>query len=109
MDELIDWLNVAVCLVLALGCLWAVLSPRVRDGIVIKCGLGLASLGFAALGAALADDLSPVVVERALGLQHAGLLVIAAGVAWRWWRSPTPLRRLADWVTPPTVEQEPRR
>ena len=43
MDELIDWLNVAACLVLALGCLWAVLSPRVRDGIVIKCGLGLAN------------------------------------------------------------------
>lgn len=107
MDRIIDIGNLVACGLLAAGALWAVLSPRVQDGIVIKIGLGamslgFAALGFAALGAALADGRELQHVGRALGLVHLGLLVVAAGIGIRWKRAGR-VYRIDEWITPPTV------
>lgn len=102
MDRTIALCNLVACGLLAGGALWAVLSPRVQDGIVIKLGLGMLSMGFAALGMALADARELQVVERALGLVHVGLLVVAAGIAIRWRRAGR-VYRIDEWITPPTV------
>lgn len=102
MDHIIAIGNLVACGLLAAGALWAVLSPRVQDGIVIKIGLGAMSLGFAALGAALADGRELQHVGRALGLVHAGLVLVAAGIALRWRRAGR-VYRIDEWITPPTV------
>jgi len=87
MDRVIDLLNIAACGLLSTGCLWAVLSPRVQDGIVIKLGLGLLAAGFFGVGMALAGERPQFVIERALALVHLGLLVVGAGIALRWKRA----------------------
>lgn len=102
MDRLMSVINLAACGLLSAAALWAVLSPRVQDGIVIKLGLGMLSLGFAAVGVALAGDRPLVAVERALAFVHLGLLVVAAGIGIRWHRSGR-VYRIDEWVTPPTV------
>lgn len=102
MDVIIAIVNLWACVALSAGALWAVLSPRVQDGIVIKVGLGAMSLGFAALGAALADGHELQLVGRALGLVHLGLLLVAAGIAIRWKRAGR-VYRIDEWITPPTV------
>lgn len=102
MDRIIAICNLTACALLAAGALWAVLSPRVQDGIVIKLGLGAMSLGFAGVGMVLADGRDLLVVGRALGLVHAGLLLVAAGIALRWRRAGR-VYRIDEWITPPTV------
>ena len=102
MDHIIAIGNLVACGLLAAGALWAVLSPRVQDGIVIKIGLGAMSLGFAALGAALGDGRELQHVGRALGLVHLGLLVVAAGIGIRWKRAGR-VYRIDEWITTPTV------
>lgn len=104
MDRVIDLLNIAACGLLSTGCLWAVLSPRVQDGIVIKLGLGLLAAGFFGVGMALAGERPQFVIERALALVHLGLLVVGAGIALRWKRAGR-VYRVDEWITPPTVAQ----
>lgn len=98
MDDLLLTFNAAACVLLAAVATWAVLSPRVRDGIVVKLGLILAVQGFAGLGAALAMGLPVIVWVRALALLHAGLLVVAAGVWWRFRQARGARRRASDWM-----------
>ena len=106
MDDMIDLLNVVACMLLCLAALWAVLSPRVRDGIVIKLGLGLLALGFFGVGVTLAGDLQAWVLGRALGLVHLGLLIVAGGLAWRW-RHGGGIYHVDDWMSPrPMIEAE---
>lgn len=102
MDRLMSVINLAACGLLSAAALWAVLSPRVQDGIIIKLGLGMLSLGFAAVGLALAGDRPLVAVERALAFVHLGLVVVAAGIGIRWRRAGR-VYRIDEWITPPTV------
>lgn len=102
MDRIIDVINVAACALLACAALWAVLSPRVQDGVIIKSGLGLLAFGFAGVGLALAGEKPLFVLERALSLVHLGLLVVALGI-WLRWRRSGRVYRIDEWVTPPTV------
>ena len=98
MDKLLGVINVMACGALAAATAGAILSPRVRDGVVIKVGLIAVVLGFAGLGYALAVQAAIEIVERALALLHVGLLVAMAG----WWlrsrRAPQPRRRKSDWM-----------
>lgn len=88
MDQLLLIVNVACCLLLAALTAWAILSERVHDGVVVKAGLIAACIGFAAVGLLLAAGEGGQRLGRALGLLHGGLLVMAAGVAWRLHRRP---------------------
>ena len=79
-------LNVVLSLLL-MGVLgYTVLSPRVRDGLVIKLGLVLMLLGLLGtviqvLDGLTCDDTMQLLHSRTLIL--AGLLVAAGGFAWR--------------------------
>lgn len=99
---ILDVLNVAACALLSGACAWAVLSPRVQDGIVIKLGLIAMQLGLMGLGAALAVDKEPAVIDRTLALLNTGLLTVAVGV-WLRWRRAGRVYRIDEWVTPPTT------
>lgn len=100
MDALIAAFNALVCAVLALLTAWAVLSPRINDGVMIKAGLIFMALGFSATAVALADgqtcsDLH--VLGRAELLTHTGLLVVGLGFAWRIRDGRRRCRRVTDW------------
>lgn len=78
---------------------WAVMSPRVRDGIVIKFGLILMSLGLALLSYSLPDPapvLRPMLFAGTLTL--AGMLVVVVGAVLRVVKPPRRLRRVTDWA-----------
>lgn len=83
-----------------LACLivWAVLSPRVRDGVVIKSGLILMALGLGALSLQhLAGVTDSERISRALFMLLAGLMVVMVGVLWRRAHRPRLSRRASDW------------
>lgn len=95
----IIYFNAATSLLLALLCAWAVLNPRVRDGIIIKLGLIGMSLGFFVTFWAVADgmdcdDLNAL--ARAGLLTRGGLLIVIAGWAWRVAHTGHALRRARD-------------
>jgi hypothetical protein len=101
MDTLIHWVNLVVCAVLALALATAVLSPRVRDGIVMKLGLMSMSLGFAITAYRLWDgwDCSDLQAEgRALAMIHIGVLLAALSYALRSRGGRLKLRRRTDWA-----------
>jgi len=106
LDEFMLHYTVAACIVLALMALWAVMSPRVQDGLVIKVGLGLMALGFFGLSSALGrvEGFHWQGLIRALACNLAGLQVVAIGIAWRWYRRGR-IYRIDEWITPPTVVQ----
>lgn len=105
MESLMN-INAAASLALALLAAAAVISPRVRDGVVVKLGLILLALGAAGLGIALATGGPMDVALRALGLQTAGLFVIVIGVLLRVWRPGPRRRRASDWVALDTYPEE---
>lgn len=69
---------------IALALLWAILTPSVRDGIVIKAGMIVALMGSGSLGLHLlrdgpeADD-----VQRSMILMVAGTVIVGIGLVWR--------------------------
>jgi uncharacterized membrane protein len=84
MDDIIALFNSLVSGVLALVFGWAILSHRVRDGVVIKVGLILMSAGFSVVSYLMVDgvcgeDAYPL--NRAELLVHLGLLVVLFGYA----------------------------
>lgn len=106
MDNLLLVLNIAACVLLASLCTWAVLSPRVRDGVLVKLGLILAVQGFAGLGVALAGGYPLLVIVRALGLLHVGLLVVVCGWWWRRVKAGNSQRRVSDWMDLSDLQHE---
>ena len=84
---------VATALLCLAGASVVILHPRIHEGLLIKLGLILLSVGAIGLAAHVthagdhidADDLAML---RAMALCCTGLLVILAGLAWRIWRCP---------------------
>lgn len=86
MDSFIAGFDALVCAVLALIASWAVISPRINDGVVIKAGLIFMALGFSAAAVVLGDGQACTdlrVLGRAELLSHSGLLLVALGSTWR--------------------------
>ena len=79
MDQALNLFNAIVCTGIGCGAIGAVLSHRVKDGLVIKAGL--IALAFGMLGVAwqLLTGWSVLLVSRALGTVHIGLVVVAVG------------------------------
>ena len=79
MDKALNLFSAIVCSGIGLAAIGAVLSHRVKDGIVIKAGL--IALAFGMLGVAwqLLTGWSVLLVSRALGTVHIGLVVVAVG------------------------------
>ena len=92
-----DVLNTVVSFVLSAFSGWAIMSRCVRDGIIIKFGLALVSVGF--LGAGFLG-LDPGGVRPLLAahlLVSLGLLICVGGYLLRSRKRGKHLRRASDW------------
>lgn len=91
--------NFGTASLLAVLCACAVMARSVRDGVAMKLGLILMSIGHAATAARLSDGLQLadlMLLDRARFACNLGLLIVLAGYAWRHWRG----ERLDDIVPP---------
>jgi hypothetical protein len=101
MDGWINFVNVSLCALMAGALAWAVLSHRVHDGVVIKVGLVLMSVGFGALAYHLGDGLQArdgAGIERAILSVNMGVLVALVGALARIRKQPDAIYRLSKWV-----------
>jgi hypothetical protein len=88
---------------IALALIWAVLTPHVHDGIVIKSGLILMALGFGAIAVRMLDPWSVAgdladALSRALLLVNVGAAVVYIGYRWRTRNKPKARRRASDFM-----------
>ena len=99
---MIDTINTIMSLALALLSGWAVMSQRVRDGVVIKAGLICIALGFGAASLVTLNASGPDALAAAHALVHIGLLICGVGYLLRKRmhkrRGIKGLHRLSDWV-----------
>ena len=103
MFELISTVNAVVCLFLFFLSAFAILHPSVNDGIVIKFGLILITVGFGTLAYKLSGmcDLYDVQsIEKTMLLIHLGALVLVVGYVLRVLKSGHKMQRLSDWFVP---------
>src|SRR6478752_5742456 len=101
MDLAISLINALACGLISIVLVGAVLSPAVKDGIIIKAGLGGMALGFFSLAMCLFDGLDRadgVRLVRAMVMVNFGIAVCIVGYLVRTWREQHPLRRGTDWV-----------
>lgn len=98
---MVEVFNGAVHLAIGVVLIAAVLSRKVKDGIVVKAGLICLALAFASVGCMLIDGIAwggAIYLARALVLQSVGLLLLVAGYLIRRHRAGTPLTRISDWI-----------
>jgi type IV secretory pathway TrbD component len=84
-DHIITIINATASAVLCFVLAWAVLSHRVKDGVVIKTGLICCALGYGIKAIALTDVglcEAAVTLERARLMTHLGMAIVAVGY-WR--------------------------
>ncbi len=105
-DAYLIGMNAVACLLLTVIAGLAVVSPRVRDGVLVKLGMILISIGAFGLAVALATAAPDDVLLRALGLYTGGLLVVALGVVLRVRAPGARRRRASDWVALDTLPAE---
>jgi|CXWL01.1.fsa_nt_gi hypothetical protein len=101
MTEIVIAFDTLASAALATVCGWAVMSPRVRDGVIIKLGMIAMSLGLALISFALTDPYIPDLgsaVAVAGTLVLAGMLIVVCGAALRVMRRPKHRRRVTDWA-----------
>jgi 1,4-dihydroxy-2-naphthoate octaprenyltransferase len=99
---MLETFNCLASLVLSIATGWAVMSPRVKDGIVIKIGLVCLSVGFVGIFFFhISRPDGPHPLASAQALVHLGVLICAAGYVLRTRRhSGVSKRRASDWVQP---------
>lgn len=93
---MLDNFNTAMSLLLSLLAGSAIMSKRVQDGIVIKIGLALISLGFMAVVFLALEPRRAQQLAAAHAMVHLGMLICAGGYLFRSRRGKA--RRLSDWV-----------
>lgn len=100
MDYAISVFNAWACGLITVALLWAILSRRVRDGVVVKAGLILMSLGHATIALRFADMwvTDALRMDRAILLINAGLLLVLLGYFLRSRSIRHGARRLTDWT-----------
>jgi predicted neutral ceramidase superfamily lipid hydrolase len=98
-DQFIALANAAGSAVIAALSTWAILSHRVRDGVLIKCGLILLAIGCAVSAWHLFDGIDGsdlLALNRARFVQLAGMLIVALG----YWLHLRKGRTIRDLVKP---------
>ena len=101
MNYLIESVNALGCGLISLSLMWAILSPKVHDGVVIKIGLIGMALGFGSIALRLVGGIQPHDIpglERSLLLINAGIAVVIVGYLMRKARSGHSARRSSDWA-----------
>lgn len=101
MDDLFAAANGILCTLYALVMVAGIVSPQVRDGIVVKVGLIFMAVGFGALAVQSTGMHKPggmLNVDRALLLTNAGAAVAALGYLRRKHHKRHPARRSSDWL-----------
>lgn len=89
--------NAIVTGLIALALVWAVMSPKIEDGLVIKLGLASMALGF--MGVSVMSWLDQWwTMPQALAAIHIGLILCGVGYWYRSKRAHKPLRRATDWA-----------
>lgn len=99
--ELITVFNVIVGSLFVVALTYAVLSPKVHDGIVVKLGLSLMALGFLVSTYALANgaDCTDVkTLDGAIALVNFGAVTVLAGYLLRTGYGRKKKRRFTDWA-----------
>ena len=99
MNYAISVFNAWACGFITVALLWAILSRHVRDGIIVKAGLILMSLGHGTIALRFFDMwvTDALRMDRAILLINAGLLLVLLGYFLRS-RSRHGARRLTDWT-----------
>lgn len=98
---MLETLNGLACAAMACVLGYAILHPRVHDGIVIKAGLILMVLGFLALAMRLLAGLQhdeSIGLSRSILLVNSGAFVVLAGYCVRRARAGEPRRRASDFI-----------
>lgn len=101
---MLDVFNSTMSLLLSALSGWAILSCRVRDGIIVKIGLTFISLGFLGVFMLALDPGGAQPLAFSNALVHIGLLICVGGYLVRHWRHRPRARqgprqrRLSDWV-----------
>jgi hypothetical protein len=97
---MIDYFNGGMALILSLTIAWAIMSHRVKDGIVVKIGLSCLSIGFlVAWLLSLERPLNMDAMESVHALIYVGMIICVVGYLWRL-KKPTQqyTRRISDWM-----------
>lgn len=90
-----DVLNGIVTGAIAIGLAWLVMTPRYREGLLIKLGLVCMAIGFAGVSYMSLSSMWWA-IPRALAAIHVGLVVVVVGYYRRCRRAGHPLRRSTD-------------
>jgi hypothetical protein len=97
-DIFIAVINAASSIAIAGVLITAILSKRVRDGVVIKVGLSCIALGFVVISLHMFSGADVQGLERSLLLINSGITVVIIGYLWRSRSAGHALRRLTDWA-----------
>lgn len=113
MDAVILWLNFGACVGMAAASGYLVMSKRIHDGVIIKVGLILLSLGFGGHAWLFYDGLylaDVIAIGRAQLFIHLGLAVSVLGVVYRAMphNGGVRHRRLTDYADLPTNGVSPQ-
>lgn len=100
LDTAIKATSAAAYGLISVALLYAILSPRVHDGVIVKAGLIVMALGYGCKSALLWGALPPLVMPllRAQSLVTAGLALVLIGYLLRSRREGHPVRRRRDWI-----------
>ena len=99
-----DWvtlINTVCCVVMSGAATWACLSPKVHDRIVMKLGLVMLALGFAAHAWLVHDGIQvwdAVAMARAQLMINGGMVLVVLGWLLRGRSKHAPERRASDFV-----------
>ena len=111
MDTIVSYINGAASAFLAIAAAFAVLSPRVRDGVLAKLGLIAIAVGFGVAAVVLLADRgceAAPSIGRAHLLVHVGVTVVVAAWVWRSRLHRQVRMRRSDWMDLDDGQQPPQ-
>lgn len=101
MDALFAMAGSSLCWLFVVGLIYAIVTPKVDDRIVVKIGMILAAAGFTVMGWKMWSGISPwevIGVERAILMTNGGALIVVVGYLTRTRRRGHSMRRQTDWA-----------
>ena len=74
-----------------------IMSPHFKDGVIIKIGLTICSLGFFGMFLSQIDSRDSEALRMANAMVHLGVLICGIGYLYRVFKHKHKNRRLSDW------------